>query len=456
MAGYTPCFPAKASFKTVLATIALLLSFSLGKAQTIDKAKLDQFFDRLAEKNKAMGTVVLVKDGKEIYTRSIGYGQINGDQMKPLTAASRYRIASITKMYTTAMILQLAEEGKLKLTDPLSKFFPRVPNAEKITMQHILGHRSGIPNVRREQNPQNNVNTLPITRDELLDLIVKSKPDFEPGTKHLYSNTGYLLMGLLIEKVTGKSYAQALNERIVSRIGLKDTYLATGNIDVSKNEALTYMNSGGEWKPVPETHPSMLFSAGAIVSTPADMARFIQALFDGKIVSRQSLDQMKSIQDGDGLGMEPFTFAGRTFYGHTGGGDNYGSWLAHLPEERLTIAYTTNAKVYPVKDIVSGVLDIYYNKPFQIPNFETPGISTEILDQYIGVYSSTEAPVKFTVSRKDAILFIQANSETPAALEATSQNTFTIGGAIVLEFDASKKQMILKRAGGQRIFTKEN
>ncbi|HTF27921.1 MAG TPA: serine hydrolase domain-containing protein, partial [Flavitalea sp.] len=334
--------------KMLFNVLLALALFTAGYSQTPDKAKLDQFFDRLAEKNKAMGSLIIAQNGNVLYNRSIGYSQINGTEKKPLTTTSRYRIGSITKTFTAAMILQLVEEGKLKLTDTLDKFFPQIPNAQKITIVQILGHRSGIPNVRRDQDAQKNVNTTPMSKDEMLALITKGKPDFEPDTKHLYSNSGYLLLGLVLEKITGKSYGEALEERIISRIGLKDTYMATGNIDVNKSEALTYMNFGGEWKQVPETHPSILFSAGAIVSTPNDMSRFIQALFDGKIVSGESLSMMKTMRDGEGLGMEPFEFAGKTFYGHTGGGDNYGAWLAYLPEEKLVVAYTTNAKVYPV------------------------------------------------------------------------------------------------------------
>src|ERR1044071_1041328 len=396
----------------ILFAILLTLAFTAGHAQTLDKPKLDQFFDRLAEKNKAMGSLTIAKDGKGVYTRAIGYSQINGTEKKPLTAASRYRIGSITKMFTAAMILQLVEEGKLKLTDTLDKFLPQVPNAKKITIVQILSHRSGIPNVRREQNAQGNVNTIPMTKDEHLALIVKATPDFEPDTKPLYSNSGYFLLGLIIEKLTGKSYEAALQEKIATKIGLKDTYTATGNIDVNKNESLTYfIIPGGDWKQVPETHPSILFSAGAIVSTPNDLAKFIQALFDGKIVSKESLDQMKTIRDGEGQGMEPFTFAGKTFYGHTGGADNYGAWLAYLPEERLAVAYTTNAKVYPVVNIMRGVIDIYYNKPFQIPAFETIAVSPQILDKYVGVYSSPEAAVKFTITREGATLFFQPPRE---------------------------------------------
>jgi CubicO group peptidase (beta-lactamase class C family) len=403
-----------------------------------------------------MGSLAIAKDGNVLYTRAIGYSQINGTEKTPLTSANRFRIGSITKMYTATMILQLVEEGKLKLSDTLDKFFPQIPNAEKITIAQILAHRSGIPNVRRDREPQRNVNTTPMTKDEMLALIVKGTPDFEPDTKHSYSNSGYQLLGLILEKLTGKPYHQALEEGITSKVLLADTYTATGNIDVSKSEALTYINAGSDWKQGPETHPSILFSAGSIVSTPNDMAKFIQALFDWKLISQESLNQMKTIRDGDGFGMETFTFAGKTFYGHTGGGDNYGAWLAYQSEEKLAVAYTTNAKVTPVKDIVSGVIDIYYNRPFHIPSFETIVVSPEVLDKYVGVYSSPEVPAKFTITREGATLFVQPGSQSAAPLEATAQDKFQIlGGRVVFEFDAAKKQMIHKRGGPARVFTKE-
>src|SRR5688572_21642151 len=129
--------------KILFAFLTLAL-FTTGDAQTLDKAKLDQFFDRLAERNKAMGSLTIAKDGDVLYARAIGYGQIDGTEKKPLTAASRFRIGSITKMFTAVMILQLVDEGKLKLTDTLDKFVPQVPNAQKITIAQILAHRSGI------------------------------------------------------------------------------------------------------------------------------------------------------------------------------------------------------------------------------------------------------------------------------------------------------------------------
>jgi CubicO group peptidase (beta-lactamase class C family) len=437
----------KILFGTVL-TVALCAA---ADAQTLDKAKLDQFFDRLAEKNKAMGSLAIAKDGKVLYTRAIGYSQINEAEKKPLTTANRFRIGSITKMYTATMILQLVEEGKLNLTDTLDKFFPQIPNARKITIAQILAHRSGIPNSRPTTSKTNAV-----TKDEVLALISKATPGFEPGTKYSYSNSGYFILGLIVEKLAAKSYAEALDERIASRIGLKDTYAATGDIDVNKNETHAYFHVGGDWKQMAEMHSSILFGGGQIVSTPNDMAKFIHDLFELKLISQESLNQMKTMRDGDGLGMTTFTFAGKTFYGETGGGDNRGAWLAYEPEEKLAVAYATNAKIYPVSNIVSGVVDIYYGRPFQIPALESIAVNPDVLDRYVGVYSVPGTPAKATVTRDGSILFFQPPGESSAVpLEATAEDKFQIEGVAVFTFNAAKNQMTVRRRGGERVFTKE-
>jgi CubicO group peptidase (beta-lactamase class C family) len=209
----------KVSFATLL-TLAL---FTAGYGQTLDKAKLDQFFDRLAEKNKAMGSLTIAKDGAVLYTRAIGYSQINGTEKKPLTVASRYRIGSITKMFTAAMIFQLVEEGKLKLTDTLDKFFPQIPNANKITIAHILAHRSGIHDSLLDRNLRPSSKTNPITKDELLTIIAKGAPDFEPDAKHSYSNSGYTLLGLItdVTAILNTRIIQFANDKEKPYVGIR-------------------------------------------------------------------------------------------------------------------------------------------------------------------------------------------------------------------------------------------
>jgi CubicO group peptidase (beta-lactamase class C family) len=438
--------------KTKIPSVSLpaLALLTASHAQTLDKAKLDQLFDRLLEKNKGMGSLTLAKDGSILYSRSFGYRQINGNERKPLTAETRFRIGSITKTFTAVMIFQLVEEEKLRLTDTLDRFFPQIPNAARITIGQMLAHRSGIRNIE----PDGSWGMQPRTKDEVIARIAQGRPDFEPDARHLYSNAGYNLLGYIVEKAGGKPYQEALRERITSRIGLNNTYIGAGNTDPGKNEALSYRFIGG-WKESRELDFSVLGGAGSILSTPADMAKFIQALFDLKLVSRDSLQQMTTMRDGEGMGMEPFSFAGKTLYGHTGGSGSSGAWLAYFPDEKLALAYTTNAKIYPVREIVSGVFDIYWNRPFQIPAFDAFEVSPEVLDRYVGAYSIPGAPVKVTVTREGATLYFQPAGQSAVPLEATAEEKFKIDPFMVFEFDAAKGEMTIHRAGQVRVFTKE-
>jgi len=428
----------------------MLALVTAGRAQTLDKAKLDQLFDRLLEKNKGMGSLTLVKDGNVVYSRSFGYRQINGSEKKPLTAETKYRIASITKMFTAVMIFQLAEEKKLRLADTLDKFFPQIPNAARITIGQILTHRSGIHDIEADGS----FGKQPRTREEVVARIAQGQPDFEPDAMHRYSNAGYILLGYIVEKAGGKPYQEALKERITSKIGLKDTYAGAGNTDPSKNEALSYIYIGG-WKEAAELEFSVVAGAGSILSTPTDMTKFIQALFDLKLVSQNSLNQMKTMRDGEGMGMEPFSFAGKTLYGHTGGSANSGAWLAYFPDEKLALAYTTNAKIYPVRDIVKGVFDIYWNQPFQIPTLDAFEVSPEVLERYVGVYSIPGTPARLTVSRDGATLYFQPAGQSAVPIEATAEDKFKIDPFVVFEFDAAKGELTITRAGQKRIFTKQ-
>jgi D-alanyl-D-alanine carboxypeptidase len=427
-----------------------------GDAQaTLDQnaqATLDELFARLLEKNKGMGSLILAKDGTVIYSRSFGYRQITENDKEPLTADTKYRIGSITKMYTAVMIFQLIEEGKLKLTDTLDKFFPQIPNASRITIAQLLSHRSGVPDLQVDDGWY----LQPKTEDEIVAAVATGQPQFEPDTKTAYSNTGYNLLGYIIEKVDGKSYSVALKERITSKLGLKDTYVGIGQADPTKDEAIAYKYIGG-WIEGNEPDLSIPGGGGSIISTPRDMTIFIKALFDLKLVSQESLNQMTTQRDGEGMGITAFTFAGRTLYGETGGSGSSGAWLNYFPEEKLALAYTTNMKMYPVSDIVSGVFDIYWNRPFQIPTFDAFVVSPEVLERYVGVYSIPGTPAKMTVIRDGSTLYLKAGDEQSSGvpLEATAENKFTIGPGTAFEFDVEKGLLIITRGNAETVFTKE-
>lgn len=441
--------------KLFFAALAGLVLISPVHAQTVDRARLDRFLERLLEKNQAMGELTIVRDGEPVYDRAFGFGQMTGAVKQPLTAASRFRIGSITKMFTAIVIHQLAEEKRLNLSDRLEQFVPQIPNASKITIAQILGHRSGIHNVFGDPAQSPWAPDQPISKADLLARIAKGPPDFEPDTMHRYSNSGYSVLGFVIEKVTGKAYEDVVQERIISRVGLRDTYVTAAPIDAAKGEALTYRAFADGWRQSnSENHPTIRFAAGSIVATTGDMVKLIRALFDGKLVSPASLELMKTQRDGDGMGMVTFTWEGRTFYGENGGDATTGAWIAYLPEEKLAIAYATNAKVYSVAEIMKGVAAIYYGRPFELPTFDQVEVSAGTLAKYVGVY--VNPPGRFTITHEGSTLFVQpAAAAKPAPTEAISETVFQVTKGVTLEFDVEKGQMTLKRPQGERVFTRE-
>ena len=154
--------------------------------------------------------------------------------------------------------------------------------------------------------------------------------------------------------------------------------------------------------------------------------------------------------------MVSFSFAGKTLYGNTGGSSSTGAWLAYDPEEKLALAYATNMKIYPVKDIVGGAFDILGNRPFEIPTFDPFVVSPEVLDRYVGVYSLAGAPAKLTITRRGATLYFQPpGAESAVPLEATAQDKFKIDPGVLFEFDAAKGEMKITRPNGTRVFIKE-
>jgi CubicO group peptidase (beta-lactamase class C family) len=441
--------------KLRLFSAILLIGLSIGSAfpQPVNKQKLDSLFNTLAEKNKAMGSVAISKNGTILYSRAIGYSVITDKEKKASTTATKYRIGSISKMFTATLIFQLIEEGKTSLATTLDTYFPEVPNAGKITISNLLNHRSGIHNFTNDPEYMTYM-TQPKKQDEMVKIISKNKPDFEPDAKASYSNSNFVLLGYIIEKITKLPYSKNLERRITSKIGLKDTYLGK-NLDLANNECYSYSYST-EWIPQPVTDMSIPGGAGAIVSTPGDLTKFIEALFSLKLVKQSSLDQMKTMKDGIGMGMFQFPFSGKKAYGHNGGIDGFVSNLAYFPEDSVAVSYCTNGMVYALNDILIGVLSIYFNKQYTIPSFKTITLKTEDLDKYLGVYSSTQIPIKLTITKKDNVLVGQGEGQQPFFLEATDTDKFSFSQAgIKMEFNPDKNEMTMKQGGGNYLFTRE-
>ena len=440
--------------KTVLLSFSLCLLFALkGCTQKFDSDKLDSLLKLLETNNKAMVSVAISKNGNLLYSKATGFASLSGQEKIPATVNTLYRIGSITKMFTATMIFQLVEEKKLDLNTKLDTYFPAVPNSGQITIENLLNHRSGIHNFTDEAGYKDYM-TKPKKPDEMIALIAAGKPDFNPGQKASYSNSNYILLGYIIEKITGKTYAENLGGRITNKAQLKKTY-AGGKTDLAKDESYSY-TFDEKWTQMPETDMSIPAGAGAIVSTPTDLTKFITALFSGKLISESSLNKMKTITDGYGMGLFQVPFEYRKGYGHNGGIDGFASGLYYFPDDSLAVAVCSNGFSYSINDILIAMLSTYYKRPFSLPDFKTISLKPESLNQYLGTYSCPQLPFMITVAKEGNALTAKATGQPMFKLDAVKPNVFRYDKAgIEMEFFTSKSEFVLKQSGGSSVFKRE-
>jgi CubicO group peptidase (beta-lactamase class C family) len=421
-------------------------------AQDFDQAKMDSLFSRIESNQQSMGSISIFKDGKEVYANAIGYADVEKEvKAGPET---KYRIGSISKTFTSVIILQLAEEGKLPLETTLDKYYPSMPNASKITIEQLLRHRSGLFNFINDPAYLKWMES-PKSENDLLEIFKTNGTVFEPGEKFEYSNTNYVLLSFIIEKIEEKTFAEVFDERITQGLKLTNTYYG-GKIGQKSNEGNSYNFLDG-WKLATETNMSIPMGAGAIVSTPSDLNMFFHLLFQGEVISRESLDQMTTLIDGYGLGLFQLPFYERRAFGHNGGIDGFQSNASYFQDDGVGLAYITNGTVMALNDILIGVLSIYFNKDYELPIFTPPiEISSEELDKYLGIYSSQAMPLKITISKNGSQLMAQATGQSAFPLEPYEEHKFRFNPAgIKMEFLPDTNAMILNQGGGRFEFSLE-
>ena len=437
--------------KAILTTALFLTLGQIGFSQNLDKTKLDNYFNALEQNNKFMGSVAVSKNGEIIYIKSIGFADI--ENKVKATENSKYRIGSISKSFTTVLILKAVEQKKLNTNQTIDKWFPTIKNAKKITVNHLLSHRSGIHNFTDDKDYLT-WNTQPKTEKEMIEIIAKGDSDFNPDSKAEYSNSNFVLLTYILEKTFTKSYSDLLQEFIVKPIGLKNTYVF-GKINPSNNECKSY-SFAGSWKTETETDFTVPLGAGAITSTPSDLTKFADALFSGKLLTNESLEIMKTIKDGYGIGLFQIPFYKSVGYGHTGGIDGFSSIYSYFSDDKISYALISNGTNINNNDISIAVLSAIYDKPYEIPVFTTFTLTSEDLDKYLGVYASKQIPLKITISKDGNTLIAQGTGQPAFPIEATEKDKFKFDQAgAKFEFNLTAKTMILFQGGGQINFTKE-
>lgn len=413
---------------------------------------MHQFFDSIEKYDQGMGSIAIFQDGKEQFKRV--YGMANLVEKTKATQKTKYRIGSISKIFTAICIMQLVDEGKIKLDQKLAVFFPDLPNADKITLEHLLRHRSGLHNFLDDEDYEGYMTTAQ-TRQDHLNRFKAKGTDFEPDEKYSYSNTNYVLLAFICEEVDKMPFPELLRKRILKPLKLKNTYHAP-DYDLEKREALSYYWAG-QWNDGWQTHGSISMGAGSLVSTVSDLNRFLFALENGKLVSKASLAQMKTMVDGYGLGLFQLPYNDDLGYGHTGGIDGFQSVLAYFPDHNTYVAFCGNGIKYTRNEIVLNCLKLYFNDSKTIPDVqEKPGIKLSNIEPYLGTYSCVELGMQIEITGANGELAAQAIGQSQFPLKASDENTFAFDPAgIVIRFDLTNRSFILEQGGGRFIFIKE-
>ncbi len=321
---------------------------------------------RAALDEDAPGVTAQVRDRRGPWNAAAGIGDL--ERGTPRGEHDRYRIGSITKTFVATVLLQLEAEGRLDLDDTVGRWLPGVVegnghDGDRITVRQLLNHTSGIFNVTSDEDFQRTVfgeeflthryDTWP--PEKLVAIAMRHKPDFAPGTAWRYSNTNYVLAGMVIEKVTGTSYARQIKERIIEPLGLRATKvpLTDPTLPSPSSRAYTRLSDkpGATIHDVTELNPSVAGAAGGMISDSADLNRFYTALLRGRLLPKKQLAEMRTtVPQGDdrpgrryGLGLEPVpTTCGTVLWGHGGGIHGSSSVALSTADGRHALAFNFN------------------------------------------------------------------------------------------------------------------
>ncbi|MBB4806066.1 D-alanyl-D-alanine carboxypeptidase [Chryseobacterium defluvii] len=437
--------------KKICFLVALNVS-SLVFSQNNIREKLGSYLDSLFVHHKVMGSFAFAEKDQPAFLKVTGFADAAKQQKANMN--TQYRIGSISKTFTAVLVMKAVEDKKLSTDTKLSEFYPGIENAKKITIEHLLQHRSGIHSLTDEGEFWNYY-TQPQSEAQLVSIIQKYKSDFLPGIKHEYSNSNYILLGLILEKVYKKEYAQLVQDKIARSLKLTLTKVG-GKINTSENQALSYQYMNGNYQPLPETDMSIPIGAGNIISTPTELLKFITGLENGKLITKTSLKQMKIFVDDYGYGLVKVPFEKYSGFGHTGGIDGFSSVLYYFPELKTAVSFVTNQSDYKSENIFSRMMEAALGRDFKMPDFKGIVLSEDELKEFAGTYSTAGMPVKFNIFIKDKTLMAQATGQSAFPLEATSKTSFKFDGAgITVDFNLGEKQFVITQNSHATTFKKE-
>jgi CubicO group peptidase (beta-lactamase class C family) len=344
--------------------VAVLLIAPLACAQDI-AAKADEYMQAHVRVNRFMGSVLVARDGKVLFER--GYGMANLEHGIPNTPQTKFRLGSITKQFTSMAVLMLEERGKLKVDDPICKYLDPCPAAwSTVTIHHLLTHTSGIPSYTGLPDYREKM-TIPAAGEKMVARFRDLPLEFSPGEKFAYDNSGYFLLGLIVEKVGGKSYEDFLKTNIFEPLGMRD--MGYDHFEtVIPRRASGYALRGGEMVHASYLDMSQPYAAGSLYSTVEDLLLWDQALYTEKLVKKAALDRIFTpFKNNYAYGWGVTRRLNRRVIAHGGGINGFVTSIARYPEDRTLVVVLCNRNGIQPARAGEDLAAIAFGEKYEIP-----------------------------------------------------------------------------------------
>jgi CubicO group peptidase (beta-lactamase class C family) len=429
---------------TAFALSVLVCAAAAASAQ--DLARMEQVTQSYVSAGTFMGTVLVARDGAVVVDKA--YGMANVEWDVPNTTVTKFRLGSITKQFTAAAILLLEERGKLKLDDRVKSYLPDSPMAwDRITIFNLLTHTAGIPNFTA--SPDYNTIKLSARSADAAVASFRDRPlDFGPGEQMSYSNSGYLVLGAIIEKVSGQSYEKFVADQLFAPAGMTDSGYDS-NSAIIKRRASGYVRTPAGFSNAGYLHMSIPHAAGALYSTTHDLLKWEQALFANRIVSKASLDRMITPFKNDyALGLTSTVVNGRRVIAHGGGIDGFNTHLAYYPESRTTVIVLSNVNG-TVPGTLAGQLGALMHGEAVTLTAERKVITVPAgtLAKYAGAYELAPNAV-MTITLEGESLMAQLTGQGRLPIFPQSETLFFLKAVDAqIEFAADGSSLVLQQNG---------
>ncbi len=343
-----------------LFTLFLFMLFVIASCSKTFEEKTDQLFKPYTGQKMPGAAVLIIKDGKILFAKT--YGQADLETHTPVTAQTNFRLASVTKQFTAMCILQLIEQGKLDYKTKLTEVFPDFPAYGKtISIQNILQHTSGL--LAYEDLIPDTVKTQVLDKDVLALMKRQDSTYFEPGTKYRYSNTGYAVLAMVIEKISGQRFAQYLLKNIFKPLKMETSVAYEKGISTVANRAKGYAVTDSGIFDSDQSAYSAVLGDGGIYSNLNDLLKWDQALYTEKLVSATMLKKaFTPFKENYGFGWRIDTYKGHKRIHHTGSTSGFRNVIQRFPEDHFTVVILTNRKAPGVRPLAEKLVDWFLLK----------------------------------------------------------------------------------------------